>query len=140
MDTSFQSHADLSLGSLASGYITPARNIRKPSSSTIASSALVPTPSPPNAAQFARRRFEEQTPKRRAAFEDLDDVDDDVIDTPGKEKIWSDGYESNASRSKQPKGAAGKGGLNLTLRDQEKASNTLLLLHSTYNVLSIYSI
>lgn len=123
-DASFQSVGtppDLSLGSLVSGFSTPARNFRKPSSSTATSSALLSTPSPPNAAQFNRRRFEDATPKRRGTFEDIEDGDGDVLDTPGREKSYAEGYDSGAGgRTKSSKTVGGKGGVNLTLRDQEK--------------------
>lgn len=54
----------------------------------------------------------------------MDEGDGDVLDTPGKEKNWSDAYDSAAGggRSKQSKHANGKGGVNLTLRDQEKVN------------------
>ncbi|KAI0684015.1 hypothetical protein BC835DRAFT_1294342 [Cytidiella melzeri] len=129
-DASFQSvgtHPDLSLGSLASGFSTPARNLRKPSSSTATSSALISTPSPPNPAQFSRRRLEDPTPKRRGSgFDDPDEGDGDVLDTPGREKNWNDAYESGGGgRLKASKSATGKGGVNLTLRDQEKHIDSL---------------
>ena len=129
-DASFQSvgtQPDLSLGSLVSGFSTPARNFRKPSSSTAASSALLSTPSPPNAAQFNRRRYDDQTPKRRGTgFEDGEDGDGDVLDTPGREKNHIEGYDSGAGGRTKSKHLGGKGGVNLTLRDQEKVSIVLL--------------
>ena len=122
-DTSIQSigsQPDLSLGSFASGFSTPARNPRVASGSTAASSAPVATPSPPTAAQFARRRFDDPTPKRRGA-DDADETDADVLDTPGQERKWADvDGTPGPDRTKRGKGAAGKGSVNLTLRDQEK--------------------
>lgn len=123
-DTSMMSsgsHLDLSLGSLASGFSTPARNLRLPSSSTATSSALLSTPSPPNAAQFTRRRLDDPTPKRRTTLEDGDDVDGDVLDTPGQDKHhWGEGYDAASASARKRGKAAAKGGVNLTLRDQEK--------------------
>lgn len=119
-DTSIQSigsQPDLSFGSFASGFSTPARNPRVASGSTAASSAPVSTPSPPTAAQFARRRFDDPTPKRRGA-DDANDADPDVLDTPGQERRWVD--VDGTPAPKRGKGAAGKGSVNLTLRDQEK--------------------
>lgn len=134
-DTSIQStgtHPDLSLGSLVSGFSTPARNLRVPSTSTATSSALISTPSPPTAAQFTRRRLDDPTPRRRGTgLEDIDDGDGDILDTPGQEKNWAEGYDStSASRAKRAKGVA-KGGVNLTLRDQEKVSEGHLVVAST---------
>ncbi|EKM56179.1 uncharacterized protein PHACADRAFT_122431 [Phanerochaete carnosa HHB-10118-sp] len=127
-DTSLQSigsQPDLSLGSLASGFLTPAR--RAVSGSTAASSAPIATPSPPNAAQFTRRRLEEPTPRRRGLDDSIDEADDDVLDTPGREKKWEDGIDATPApeRTKRGKGAAGKGSVNLTLRDQEKHIDSL---------------
>lgn len=131
-DTSIQSlgsQPDLSLGSFASGFSTPARNHRVASGSTAASSAPLATPSPPTAAQFARRRFEDPTPKRRGP-DDTDDTDGDVLDTPGQEKKWGDVDGTPApDRLKRSKGATGKGSVNLTLRDQEKVRVRLDDMH-----------
>ncbi|KIP04593.1 hypothetical protein PHLGIDRAFT_75685 [Phlebiopsis gigantea 11061_1 CR5-6] len=124
-DTSIQSigsQPDLSFGSFASGFSTPARNPRVASGSTAASSAPVSTPSPPTAAQFARRRFDDPTPKRRGA-DDANDADPDVLDTPGQERRWVD--VDGTPAPKRGKGAAGKGSVNLTLRDQEKHIDSL---------------
>jgi hypothetical protein len=124
-DTSIQSIGsqigDLSLASFASGFSTPARNTRAASGSTAASSAPLATPSPPTAAQFTRRRLEDPTPKRRG-LDEIDDTDGDVLDTPGREKKWEEGLDATPApdRTKRGRGAAGKGSVNLTLRDQEK--------------------
>ena len=128
-DTSLQSNGtqmELSLGSFASGFSTPARKARLPSSSTAASSAPLITPSPPAPAQFRRRRFEEPTPlansKRKNSGEEHDDTDGaDVLDTPGREKRWGEGLDiSSPGRPARTRSAGAKGGVNLTLRDQEK--------------------
>lgn len=128
-ETSMQSNGtqiDLSLGSFASGFSTPARPLRKPSGSTATSSAPLSTPSPPTAAQFRRRRLEEDTPvtlsRRRSGLDDLDDADGgDVLDTPGQEKKWGDALDVSApGRPSRTRSAGAKGGVNLTLRDQEK--------------------
>ncbi len=120
---SIGSQPDLSLGSFASGFSTPARNIRQPSGSTAASSAALATPSPPNAAQFNRRRLEEPTPlgKRRGLDEFDDNEGGDVLDTPGREKKWGEGLDVSApGRPARTRSAGTKAGVNLTLRDQEK--------------------
>ncbi|PSR73176.1 hypothetical protein PHLCEN_2v10953 [Hermanssonia centrifuga] len=130
-DTSIQSigsQPDLSLGSFASGFSTPARNIRQPSGSTAASSAALATPSPPNAAQFSRRRLEEPTPlgKRRGLDEFDDNEGGDVLDTPGREKKWGEGLDVSApGRPARTRSAGTKAGVNLTLRDQEKHIDSL---------------
>ncbi|KAK7679624.1 hypothetical protein QCA50_017336 [Cerrena zonata] len=108
---------DLSLGSLASGFSTPARTGRIASTSTAASSAPLATPSPPNAALFTRKRIEGSALKRFGSLDDGDEGDEgdmDALDTPA------------ASRMKRTRSAgAGKGGVNLTLRDQEKHIDSL---------------
>lgn len=134
-DTSLQSigsHPDLSLGSFASGFSTPARNARVASGSTAASSAPLATPSPPTAAQFARRRFEDPTPRRRG-LDDADETDGDILDTPGQEKKWGEGLDATPAPDRKARGkaAAGKGSVNLTLRDQEKV-RVLRMLHVSY--------
>ncbi|OBZ75317.1 Anucleate primary sterigmata protein B [Grifola frondosa] len=137
-DTSTQSlgtQPDLSLGSFASGFSTPARNIRLPSTSTQAtavSSAPLSTPSPSNgSASYIKRRVDEaaSAPKRFGLSGHLDeseDVDADVLDTPGREKRWGDATDTPAAGRVQRTHATGsKGGLNLTLRDQEKHIDNL---------------
>lgn len=131
---SFRSNAsdlDLSLPSFASGFSTPGRNLRHASGSTIASSAPLPTPSPPTAAQFTRRRLEEPTPvalgRRKSGLDDLDDNDgENILDTPGKEKSLHDSLDASApGRPARTRSAGAKGGgINLTLRDQEKVHSS----------------
>lgn len=131
--TSFRSNGselDLSLPSFASGFSTPGRNLRHASGSTATSSAPLSTPSPPNAAQFTRRRLEEPTPvalgRRKSGLDDLDDNDsENVLDTPGKEKSFRDSLDISApGRPSRTRSAGAKGGgINLTLRDQEKVRN-----------------
>ncbi|KAI0074706.1 hypothetical protein K474DRAFT_1601108 [Panus rudis PR-1116 ss-1] len=129
-DTSVQSvatHPDLSLGSFASGFSTPARAGRIASTSTATSSAPISTPSPPNAALFTRKRLEEPTSAlKRFGSLDEGDEDGDALDTPVKEKKWGDASETPAaSRMKRTRSAGAKGGVNLTLRDQEKHIDSL---------------
>ena len=128
-DTSLQSNGtqlDLSLGSFVSGFSTPGRPLRQVSGSLAASMGPLATPSPPTAAQFTRRRLDEQTPmltRRRSGLDDHDDGDGaDVLDTPGREKKYSEAMEmASPGRPTRTRSAGGKGGpINLTLRDQEK--------------------
>lgn len=126
-DTSIQSAGpDLSLGSFVSGLSTPARNTRVPSASTATSSAPLSTPSPPMAAAAFRKRLEEGTPAaKRFSSHGADEGDEgiDVLDTPGKEKRLDDNLDlTTPGRHKRTKSTAtgAKGGMNLTLRDQEK--------------------
>ena len=99
---------DLSLGSFASGFSTPARTGRIPSSSTATSSAPLSTPSPPNAALFTRKRLEDSAMKRFGSLDEGEEEGEDALDTPAPNRV------------KRTKAGAGKGGVNLTLRDQEK--------------------
>ena len=90
-DTSLQSlgsaPGDLSLGSLAGGGFLPTPAGRRlASGSTVASSAPLATPSPPNAAQFTRRRLEEATPRRGG-------IDDSIDDDGGGDGERPKGYE-----------------------------------------------
>jgi len=61
---------------------------------------------------------------RRFSSYGLDDGEDgmDVLDTPGREKKMDDNLNSTTGRGSRTKGSApgAKGGINLTLRDQEK--------------------
>lgn len=136
-DTSAQSagtQPDLSLNSLVSGFSTPARSHRIPSTSsgtTALSSAPLSTPSPPNGLTFARRRAEEATPVAKrfglsGHEEEGEDGDGDVLDTPGGEKF--NDPSATPSRSKRTRSTGTKGGVNLTLRDQEKVCPYLDLL------------
>ncbi|THH29016.1 hypothetical protein EUX98_g5172 [Antrodiella citrinella] len=131
-DISMQSagtHPDLSLASFMSGLSTPARNSRVPSASTATSSAPLSTPSPPNAAAALRRRLEEGTPvARRFSSFGIDEGEDgmDVLDTPGREKKMDDNLNSTTGRgNRKSTGVGVKGGVNLTLRDQEKHIDNL---------------
>ncbi|KAH9919434.1 hypothetical protein B0H21DRAFT_781715 [Amylocystis lapponica] len=139
-DTSVQSigtHPDLSLNSFGSGFSTPGRNLRIPSTSsqtTATSSAPLSTPSPPNAlASFAARRKHEEAPSKRLGLSGLglsgheeedEDGDADVLDTPGREKRWGKSNGETPGRPKRTR-SSGKGGVNLTLRDQEKHIDSL---------------
>lgn len=125
---SIGTHPDLSLGSLASGFSTPARKLRIPTTtqSSSPSSAPISTPSPPNVPTFARKKADEATPvaRRFSSFaheEDGEDGGADVLDTPGREKKWGDTLETPAvGRMVRTRSTGAKGGVNLTLRDQEK--------------------
>ncbi|KII89526.1 hypothetical protein PLICRDRAFT_160873 [Plicaturopsis crispa FD-325 SS-3] len=125
-DTSNQSgmmHPDVSLGSLASGFSTPAKNLRIPSASTAPSSAPLSTPSPPNPS-FARRKTDET---RRIALThndgDGDEMEGDFLDTPGQKERWTDGTTPASKRTRNSVG--GTKGVALTLRDQEKHIDNL---------------
>ncbi|KAI9069427.1 hypothetical protein FKP32DRAFT_1640799 [Trametes sanguinea] len=137
-DTSTQSAGtvpDISLGSFNSTFSTPARSLRIPSASTGITAVSSRPSSPPNGTSFAKKRAEEATPvaKRFGSHEDegetREEHDGDVLDTPdGREKRW--GEVSTISAPGRPKrtrsaGTGGKGGLNLTLRDQEKHIDAL---------------
>ncbi|KAI0761493.1 hypothetical protein BD413DRAFT_485884 [Trametes elegans] len=142
-DTSTQSSGtvpDISLGSLNTTFSTPARSLRIPSTSTgttAVSSGPLSTPSPPaGLSTFARKRAEEATPvAKRLGHEDegetREEHESDVLDTPdGRDKRWGD--VSGVAAPGRPKrtrsagtGAGAKGGLNLTLRDQEKHIDAL---------------
>lgn len=135
-DTSTQSAGtvpDISLGSFTSTFSTPARPLRIPSTST-ATTAVSPSGS------FAKRRAEEATPisKRFVRDGDDDDHDGDVLDTPDgrKEGKWADVSEVAApGRPTRTRSAGAKGGVNLTLRDQEKVS----VLYLSTRSLSMHS-
>ncbi|KAI0806659.1 hypothetical protein C8Q74DRAFT_1189709 [Fomes fomentarius] len=125
-DTSNQSSVtvpDISLGSFTSTFSTPARNLRIPSNSTGTTAV-----SPPSTLLF-KRRAEEATPgsKRLGHDEDGEDHDGDVLDTPdGRKEKWADVADSaTPGRPKRTRTASSKGGLNLTLRDQEKHIDAL---------------
>ncbi|KAH9930889.1 uncharacterized protein B0H18DRAFT_1083652 [Fomitopsis serialis] len=136
-DTSAQSAGtvpDLSLSSFASGFSTPGRKFRVPSASshtTATSSAPISTPSPPNVPSLSRRRGDEATPAAKrlglsSHDEDGEDAEGDVLDTPGREKKWEDPATTPAAgRMKRTRSAGAKGGVNLTLRDQEKHIDSL---------------
>lgn len=120
-DTSNQSSVtapDISLGSFTSTFSTPARNLRIPSNSTGTTAV-----SPPSTLLF-KRRAEDATPgsKRLGHDEEGEDHDGDVLDTPdGRKEKWVDVADSaTPGRPKRTRTASSKGGLNLTLRDQEK--------------------
>ena len=129
-DSSMQSvgtHLDLSLGSLASGFSTPAKSLRIPSTSsgtTAPSTAPLTTPSPPT---YFRRPTSEVTPvARRLGLsghdEDGEDPEVDILNTVVRDKKWDEGADTPLNgRSKRARtSAAGAKSVNLTLRDQEK--------------------
>ncbi|KAI0948832.1 hypothetical protein AcV7_009468 [Taiwanofungus camphoratus] len=137
-DTSAQSigtHPDFSFNSFGSAFSTPAKKLRIPSSSsqtTAPSSAPLSTPSPPNAlSSFSRRKADDATPAARrfglsGHEEEGEDTDGDVLDTPGKDRRWDDVSATPApGRPKRTRSAGAKGGINLTLRDQEKHIDSL---------------
>ncbi|KAH7911120.1 hypothetical protein BJ138DRAFT_29977 [Hygrophoropsis aurantiaca] len=137
-DTSIQSigtQPDLSLGSFASGFSTPAKNLRVPSASsqtTAPSSAPLSTPSPPeHGSAYLRKRLDEPSSLRRLGLsshdEEHENAEGDFLDTPGREKPWGDGPETPvASRAKRSRASApGSKGVTLTLRDQEKHIDSL---------------
>ncbi|KAH9842418.1 uncharacterized protein C8Q71DRAFT_719987 [Rhodofomes roseus] len=136
-DTSAQSAGtvpDLSLSSLTSAFSTPGRALRVPSASshtTATSSAPISTPSPPNVPSLSRRRGDEATPALKrlglsSYEEEGEEAEADVLDTPGREKKWEDPATTPAAgRMKRTRSAGSKGGVNLTLRDQEKASGRI---------------
>ncbi|RDB26693.1 Anucleate primary sterigmata protein B [Hypsizygus marmoreus] len=131
-------HPDISLGSLVSGFSTPARSLRIPSSSshtTAPSSAPISTPSPPAGPVFSHRKGESTSISRR--LNTLNQFDDDgqeieggdLLDTPGADKKkWGDAPETPmATRPKRNARASvgGTKGTTLTLRDQEKHIDNL---------------
>lgn len=142
-DTSILSngtHPEISLGSLASGFSTPARpSLRVPSATsetTAPSTAPVSTPSPPSGTAFSRRKGGEAASfsRRLSGLNHEEPVDEevDVLGTPGAERSrWGDGLETPAaSRPKRTKsGTSGGKGVTLTLRDQEKVSYPLYLVY-----------
>ncbi|KAH9923702.1 uncharacterized protein BXZ73DRAFT_50841 [Epithele typhae] len=113
---------DISLGSFASTFSTPGRPLRIPSSST-ATTAVSPSTS------FSKRRAEEATPisKRFGRGGDDDDDDGDVLDTPDgkKEGRWDASEIAGTGKHKRTRSSTAKGGINLTLRDQEKHIDAL---------------
>ncbi|KAI0062162.1 hypothetical protein BV25DRAFT_1886017 [Artomyces pyxidatus] len=130
-DTSALSAPDLSLGSMISGFSTPAKSMRIPSTSsqtTAPSSAHLATPSPPHG--FPRRKGDEATPVARRlglSNHDLDEEDEaDVLNTAQRDKKWDDelGTPLNGRGKRRPSAANAKGN-NLTLRDQEKHIDNL---------------
>ncbi|RPD64285.1 hypothetical protein L226DRAFT_505884 [Lentinus tigrinus ALCF2SS1-7] len=121
-DTSTQSSVtvpDISLGSLNSTFSTPARKLRIPSTST-GTTAI----SPPSG-YFAKKGAAEATPERLGRDgDDGEGHNGDVLDTPdGRKEKWED----DAATPAKPKGtrSRSKGGVNLTLRDQEKHIDAL---------------
>ncbi len=139
-DTSAQSSGtvpDISLGSFASTFSTPARKLRIPSTSTGTTAV-----SPPNGS-FSKRRAEEATPiSKRFGHTHTDDVEEeevgDVLDTPDARKgseRWGEATDASApGRPKRTRSAGSKGGINLTLRDQEKVRPYTTCLQQTLNV------
>ncbi|OCH85364.1 hypothetical protein OBBRIDRAFT_798243 [Obba rivulosa] len=131
-DTSVQSlgtQPDLSLGSFASGFSTPAKP-RVPSGSsatTAVSSAPLSTPSP--SSSIAKRRDEGTPASKRFGLSGHDDEPEDggdVLDTPGAEKRWGEAQDTPApGRVARTRSAGYKGSVNLTLRDQEKHIDNL---------------
>ncbi|KAJ7583262.1 hypothetical protein C8J56DRAFT_953479 [Mycena floridula] len=132
-DTSMQSpglsNPDISLGSLASGFSTPARpSLRVPSASsetTAPSSAPISTPSPPT---FSRRNGSISISRQLSGLQD-EEQDGDLLDTPAAEKPrWGDAPEtpvaSRMKRNSRPT-TTGNKGVTLTLRDQEKHIDNL---------------
>ncbi|KAA1475865.1 hypothetical protein DENSPDRAFT_842743 [Dentipellis sp. KUC8613] len=133
-DTSVQSlgtHPDLSLGSLASGFSTPAKSMRIPSNAAQSSSAVLSTPSPPGGPSSLRQRGEGATPVARrlglSSHEEEEDLENDVLNTAQRERKWEDAGDTSANgRAKRARSsAAGAKGVNLTLRDQEKHIDNL---------------
>lgn len=130
-------HPDISLGSLTSGFSTPARNLRVPSTSshtTAPSSAQVQTPSPPTTSAFSRRKGEDGTPLSRRLStlnhydEDGPEAEGDLLDTPGVEKKrWGDVPDTPVATRPKRTARSSVGGTKatLTLRDQEKVSSSL---------------
>ncbi|KAI5899088.1 uncharacterized protein SCHCODRAFT_02604140 [Schizophyllum commune H4-8] len=122
---------EFSLGSISSGFSTPARktNRRVPSTTsatTAPSSAPVSTPSPP---PTNRRKEPAMSLSRRlSALNDHDDdimEEEDVLGTPGAKKKGNDEPETPMpARSAKRAGRASKGAP-LTLRDQEKHIDSL---------------
>ncbi|KAI0728881.1 hypothetical protein C8Q72DRAFT_832456 [Fomitopsis betulina] len=134
-DTSAQSAGtvpDLSLSSLTSAFSTPGRALRVPSATshtTATSSAPISTPSPPNVPSLSKKRGDEATPAAKrfglsSHDEDGEYDEGDVLDTPGREKKWDDATTTPA-RMKRTRSTGPKGGVNLTLRDQEKHIDNL---------------
>ncbi|TFK68439.1 hypothetical protein BDN72DRAFT_841829 [Pluteus cervinus] len=148
---SSNTHPELSLGSLLSGFSTPARSGRIPStttSGTAASSAPVSTPTSSHAfstglatsrtrgAFGSRKNGMEDGRRNLNVDDDQDDADGDVLGTPGAEKkLWGDaagvsilgtpGPTTATSRASGASKKVGGKGTTLTLRDQEKHIDNL---------------
>ncbi|KAJ8519236.1 hypothetical protein ONZ45_g3793 [Pleurotus djamor] len=118
---------EFSLGSLASGFSTPARGLRVPSSSTVPSSAPISTPSPPTVLSSRRKpSVDVGSLSRRGSNIGLADGDEenDFMDTPGVERKRGMDFNTTtpaaqSTRAKRTRPSATKGAP-LTLRDQEK--------------------
>ncbi|KAI9464786.1 hypothetical protein F5148DRAFT_1209689 [Russula earlei] len=124
---------DLSLGSLISGVLTPAKSLRVSSISshtTAPSSAPISTPSPPHHPPI-RRKGDEATPvalrKHVSRREEDDDPESDALNASHKDNNWEGDLgtplDTRGKRSKS--NATNPKGNNLTLRDQEKHIDNL---------------
>ena len=79
--------------------------------------------------------------KRFSRDDDEEEHDGDVLDTPDgrKDGRWGDVSEVVApGRPKRTRSAGAKGGVNLTLRDQEKVSNASLVMSRAYKDQKLY--
>ncbi|EKM80156.1 hypothetical protein AGABI1DRAFT_120188 [Agaricus bisporus var. burnettii JB137-S8] len=109
-------HPEISLGSIPSGFSTPGRHLRIPSvssRSTAPSSEVLATPSTPTSITLSR-----------------DDADEngggDLLDTPAlTNKRYGEEAETPRKRGVRATAPGAKGGVTLTLRDQEKHIDNL---------------
>ncbi|KAI0648530.1 hypothetical protein C8Q79DRAFT_579126 [Trametes meyenii] len=127
-DTSTQSAGtvpDISLGSFTSTFSTPARSLRIPSTTTGTTARRAQDATPVAKRQVSGRLEDEG--------ETHEEHDGDVLDTPDvREKKWGEASEAatpGRHARRRSVGAGGKGGINLTLRDQEKVRPAFLYVH-----------
>jgi hypothetical protein len=123
-------HPEISLGSIASGFSTPGRHLRIPSvssRSTAPSSAVIATPSTPTSSSaFSRRKTDGGFgSSSRITLSRDDDADEngggDLLDTPAlANKRYGEDAETPRKRGVRTTAHGAKGGVTLTLRDQEK--------------------
>lgn len=121
-NTSSGTHPEVSLGSLASGFSTPARLLRIPSASsrtTAQSSVPIVTPSPPGSSSALTSRRKTGLPSKLGVSSTDGDDDDggDLLDTPAADKKRD--IQTPRKGPVRPTVTTNKG-VTLTLRDQEK--------------------
>lgn len=121
-NTSSGTHPEVSLGSLASGFSTPARHLRIPSTSsrtTAQSSVPIATPSPPGSSSALTSRRKTGLPSKLGVSSTDGDDDDggDLLDTPAADKKRD--VQTPRKGAVRPTATTNKG-VTLTLRDQEK--------------------
>ncbi|XP_006460231.1 hypothetical protein AGABI2DRAFT_203107 [Agaricus bisporus var. bisporus H97] len=127
-------HPEISLGSIPSGFSTPGRHLRIPSvssRSTAPSSEVLATPSTPTSSSvFSRRKTEGGFGSSSRITLSRDDADEngggDLLDTPAlTNKRYGDEAETPRKRGVRATAPGAKGGVTLTLRDQEKHIDNL---------------